>query len=120
MADRLLCITWGPPVRGREERSLDVFNEAVGYYGRCQQEGKIDGFDVVLLAPNAKMAGYMELHGTPEQLNVLREEDEYRRILADASMICEDLCVVEGATGAGIAREVELFQGAISRVPQTA
>jgi hypothetical protein len=120
MADRLLCITWGAPVRGREERSLDVFNEAVGYYGRCQQEGKIEKFDVVLLSPNANMAGYMELHGTPEQLNALREEDEYRRLLLDAAMICEDLCVVEGSTGAGIARDIELFMGAASRVPQTA
>ena len=120
MADRLLCISWGRPVPGREERGLEVFNEALGFYGRCQQEGRLESFDVVLLAPNAGMNGYMEVHGTPDQLNALREDDEYRRILADATMVCEDMCVVEGATGAGIAREVEMYQGAIARVPQTA
>ena len=53
MADRLLFIGWGPPVRGREERALEVFNESVGLYGRLQQDGRIDSFDVSLLRPNA-------------------------------------------------------------------
>jgi hypothetical protein len=120
MADRLLCISWGRAVPGREGRSLEVFNEALGFYGTCQQDGRLESFDVVMLAPNAGMSGYMELHGTPDQLNALREDDEYRRILVDAMMVCDDVCVVEGSTGAEVARDVERFQGAISRVPQTA
>jgi len=42
MADRILFIGWGATVRGREERGLEVFNQAVGFYGRCQQEGRIE------------------------------------------------------------------------------
>ena len=37
MADRVLFISWNAPVRGREERGLKVFNEAMGkqrYYVR--------------------------------------------------------------------------------------
>ncbi len=49
MADRILFISWGAPVAGREERGLEVFNDAVGLYGRMQQEGRIESFDVVLL-----------------------------------------------------------------------
>ena len=120
MADRLLCISWGEPVRGREERGLEVFNEALGLYGRWQQEGRIEGFDVVLLSPNAGMNGYIELHGTVDQLNAIREDDDYRRVLTDATMVCKDMCVVEGATNEGIARMVETYQEAVSRVPQTA
>jgi hypothetical protein len=37
MADAGLFIGWGPPVRGREEKGLEVFNEALGYYGEKQE-----------------------------------------------------------------------------------
>src|SRR5436190_22276673 len=120
MADVVLFISWGEAVPGREERGLEVFNEAVGYYGRCQQEGRIESFDLVILAPNADMNGYVELRGTVDQLNALREDDEYRRLLRDATLVCEKMRVLEGATGERIAREVGLYQEAVSRVPQTA
>ena len=55
MADRLLFLSWGAPVRGREERSLEVFNASMGLYGRLQQEGRIEGFDVALMTPNAAL-----------------------------------------------------------------
>ena len=41
MADRVLFITWGEVVRGREERALEVFSESLGFYGRLQQDGRI-------------------------------------------------------------------------------
>jgi hypothetical protein len=37
MADRVLFISWGEAVRGREARGLEVFNEAMGMLGRMQQ-----------------------------------------------------------------------------------
>ena len=49
MADRILFITWKAPVRGLEERAVESFNEAIGLYGRMQQEGRIESFDVALL-----------------------------------------------------------------------
>jgi len=120
MADRMLLISWGAPVHGREERGLEVFNEAIGAYGKMQQDGRIESFDVVLLAPNAGMDGYVQLHGTAEQLNALRTSDDFARMIIDAQLIVENVCVVDGRTGEGIAEEVTRYQEAISRVPQTA
>jgi len=120
MADRLLFISWGESVHGREERGLEVFNEAIGYYGRMQQEGKIESFDVALLSPNGGINGYMQLHGTIEQLNAIREDDEFRRILIDATLVVENMSIADGATGAGIEREVTMYSEAISKVAQTA
>jgi hypothetical protein len=37
MADGGLLIGWGAPVRGREAKGLDLFNEALSYYTRLQQ-----------------------------------------------------------------------------------
>jgi hypothetical protein len=119
MADRVLFLGWGAPVRGREERGLEVFNEAMGLYGRMQQEGRIERFDVVLLQPNAGIDGYIELHGSAEQIAALREDKEFQRITVDASMIIERLQIVEGVTNEGIAEQLAMYQEAVAKVPQT-
>jgi hypothetical protein len=118
MADRLLFISWGEVVRGREEHSLEVFGDAVGFYGRCQQEGRIEGFDVALLTPTAGPGGFMLLRGSAEQLVALREDAEFQRLLADASLVIDDLALIDGYTNTGIAQQMELYREAISKVPQ--
>jgi hypothetical protein len=118
MADSVLLITWGAPVHGREERGLEVFNEAVGFYGRLQQESRIEGFDVALLEPNGLMDGYMCISGSADQLSALRQDDEFRRVMTDASLIVHDLRLIAGSTNEGIARDMAVYQAAISKVPQ--
>jgi hypothetical protein len=119
MADTVLMITWGPPVRGREERGLEVFNEALGLYGRFQQEGRIESFDVALLQPNGLMDGFIALHGSTEQLNALRQDEEFRRTTVAASLIVDDFQLIDGSTGEGIARDMALYAEAVAQVPQT-
>jgi hypothetical protein len=119
MADSVLFISWGESIPGREERGLEVFNEAIGVYGRMQQDGRIEAFDVVLLAPNGDLGGYIELHGSSEQLAAVRQDDEYRRVLSDATLVVKEMRVIEGSTGEGIARDMALYQEAIAKVPQT-
>jgi hypothetical protein len=118
MADRVLFISWGANVAGREERGMEVFNEALGLYGRMQQEGRIESFDVVLLTPSTGMDGYMQLNGSAEQMAAVREDEEFQRVLIDASLIVEDLAMTDGYSNAGIARQMEMFQEAVSKVPQ--
>jgi hypothetical protein len=118
MADRVLVISWGEPVRGREERALEVFNEAVGLSGRMQQDGRIESFNVVLLSPNSDMAGYMELRGSAEQIAALDVDEEFTRNTIDASLICENLRHTTGYTNEGVARQMELYQQAVGKVPQ--
>jgi hypothetical protein len=119
MADSVLFISWGESIPGREERGLEVFNEAIGVYGRMQQDGRIEAFDVVLLAPNGDLGGYIELHGSSDQLAAVRQDDEYRRVLSDATLVVKEMRVIEGSTGEGIARDMALYQEAIAKVPQT-
>ena len=120
MADRMLFIGWGKTIAGREERALEVFNEAIGFYGRCQQEGRIESFDVILLEPHGGgLQGYAELHGSAGQLSALREAEDFQRLLADAALIIDELGVVAGFANEGIARQMEIYRGAIAQVPQT-
>ncbi len=120
MADRMLFISWGTPVRGREERGLEVFNEALGLLGRMQQEGRIESFDVALLTPNAEGNGDVAVHGSAAQIDALRHDEEFVRSTADAMMIVENLRHIEGYTNEGVARQMEIYREAIAKVPQRA
>jgi hypothetical protein len=118
MADRILFVSWGIPVRGREERGLEVFNETLGLLGRRQQDGQIESFDVCLLAPNAGIDGYMQIRGTTEQINALREDPEFQRSTTDASLIVENLQHIVGYCNEGVAAQIQLYQEAITKLPQ--
>jgi hypothetical protein len=121
MADRMLFIGWGESVPGREERGLEVFNEAIGILGRMQQEGRIEKFDVVLLGPNGgSLDGYMEVHGSAEQITAVKEDDEFQRNTVDAAQIVRGLRHVDGMVNAGVAEAMEMYAESISKVPQTA
>jgi hypothetical protein len=120
MADRVLFIGWGSPVRGREERGLEVFNEAIGLCGRMQQEGRIEKFDVVLLGPNQDLNGFIELHGSAEQIAAVHEDGEFQRNTVDASLVVEGLRHIDGYTNDEVARQMAMYRESIARVPQTA
>jgi hypothetical protein len=119
MADRVLVISWGESVRGREERALEVFNEAVGLAGRMQQDGRIESFNVVLLEPNSDQGGYLEMHGSDQQIAALDQDEEFTRNTIDASLIVENLRHTRGYTNEGVARQMALYQEAVGKVPQT-
>jgi hypothetical protein len=120
MADQVLVVSWGEAVRGREERALEVFNDAVGLAGRMQQDGRIEKFDIVFLEPNGQMSGYMAMHGSAEQLSAVQQDEEFQRNTADALLIVENLRHTRGYTNEGVARQLQLYQEAVSRVPQMA
>ena len=120
MADRVLVIAWGAPVRGAEERGLEVFNEALGVLGRRQQEGKIESFDVALFDPNPNVNGIVLIRGSADQITALRADDEFRRNTIDAALIVDDLRHLTGYTNEGVAEQMALYQEAIAKVPQRA
>jgi hypothetical protein len=115
----VLFMSWGSPVPGREERGLEVFNEAIGICGRMQQEGRIEKFDVVLLEPNGDLNGYIEIHGSAEQIAAVHEDEEFQRNTVDASLIVEKLRHVNGVTNDEISRQMAMYQESVGRVPQT-
>ena len=120
MADRILFISWGEAVRGREERGLEVFNEAMGMLGRMQQDGRIEEFDVCLLEPNGELTGFVVIRGSTAQIDALRADEEFRRSTADTTLIVDRFRQIEGYTNEGVARELAIYQDAITKVPQHA
>ena len=82
MAGEALFVGWGQVVRGREQLALQVFQEAVGYYGELQEDGRIERFDAYLLDPHGgDLAGFFLLHGERSALDAIRSTAEFRRLL---------------------------------------
>lgn len=73
MAGDALFLGWGPVVRGREQFALEVFQEAVSYYGKLQEEGQIERFDAYLLDPHGgDLAGFFLIHGERSALDAVK------------------------------------------------
>ena len=117
MADRALFIGFGQPVRGREERAVEVFNEFVGMFGRMASDGRIEGIDVSLLDPHGgDLGGFFMIHGSAEQCSALSMDEEFRRASIDASLIVENFGVVPAVTGEAVGDEMAMYIEAVKKV----
>lgn len=117
MAEAVLFTGWGPPVRGREAKGLEVFGEAIGWWSARVDAGEVESFDVVLLEPHGgDLAGFILAKGSTDQINALRANDDLGRLTTRAAMIVDNVGVVGGSTGEGIQESIEIYQQAIDEL----
>jgi hypothetical protein len=111
MAGDALFLGWGPVVRGRELKALEVFQETITYYGTLQQDGRIDSFEPVLIAPHGgDLAGFILLRGSRASLDEIRSSEEFQRLVTRATAIVDDLGVIDAYTGEALAQQMATFQ----------
>ena len=111
MATSALVIGWGPTVRGREQKALQVFNEAIQYYTRLQQQGTIESFEPVALEPHGgDLQGFLLVRGDREKLNALRSSEEFLRLNNRAALVVDNLGVVTAFIGEELQRLFADFQ----------
>lgn len=118
MAERILFIGWGTPVRGREQQAVEAFDAGVVLFWRMQRQGRVAHVDVGLLEPATGLGGWVALHGSPEQLAAVREDDAFRRALIASELVVDDLRLSTCATGEAVAREMEAHHRRRAAVPQ--
>ena len=117
MADEGLFLGWGPPVRGRERKSLDVFNETVQWYGELQQAGRIESFEVVLLEPHGgDLGGFVLVRGSQEQIAALRADEEFERLTTRASLIVDNVGVVGAYINEGLGRGMGIYEAQLDEL----
>jgi len=117
MADAAIFIGWGTPVRGREAKAVEVFNESVQYWTGLQQQGHIESFEVALLeAHGGELNGFALLRGSREQLAEVRTSEDFRRHVTRAQLIVENIGVVGANLGQGLADQMALYQAQVSEL----
>jgi hypothetical protein len=105
-----LFIGWGDAVRGREQKSLQVFGEAIQYWEGLRQRGEVESFETYILTPHGgDLAGFLIARGDPEKLANLQNDEEFIRINTRAQMVVEGFGVVTAATGENLQHIFEIF-----------
>jgi hypothetical protein len=113
MAGDALFIGWGNAVRGREAKSLEVFQEAVAYWSGQLEAGNVESFEPVLLQPHGgDLAGFFLIKGDIEKLDEIRRSDDYLRVNTRAGQIVDGLGFIPAFTGEALARAMQAFQAA--------
>jgi hypothetical protein len=108
MADFGLFVGFGYPVRGRERQAVKVFNEAMEYYARLQQQGEIESFESVFLEPHGgDLNGFTLIRGDRDKLASIRTSDEFARLSIRADLIVEGF----GVIGAQLGKQIETLMG---------
>jgi hypothetical protein len=116
MAEAGLFIGWNIPVRGREEKAVQVFGEVMGYWASLEEDGKIEGYQAVFLRPHGgDLGGFFLLRGTAEQMAAVEQEEEFDRTTTRASLVVDGFGVVPVVLDEGIAQQMQLYQ---EMVPQ--
>lgn len=117
MAEAALCTVWGTPVPGREKDALDNYGDALQYMGRLQQEGKIEGFEVVVLGPTGgDFTGFMLVRGTQAQLDSVRHADEYERLLIRSQLLLQHVRTTDAYVDEGLARIMGQYTDAVGKM----
>ena len=117
MAEAALFIGFGAAARGREKEALEIFNKSVQYWGRLQQEGKIDRFDVAILAPHGSdLGGFALLRGTAQQIDSVQREEEWQRLVAAVQLRVDGLGLVDALVDEELAKQLGYYQDAVGEL----
>ncbi|SRR6266498_1270738 len=110
MADFGLFVGFGFPVRGREQKAAQVFNEAVELWTRLQNEGEIESWDAVFLEPHGgDLGGFFLLRGDQEKIARVRGSDDLLRVATRAQLIVDNFGLVGAEMGERIGTQMQLF-----------
>ncbi len=119
MAGEALFLGWGQVARGREQLALEVFQEAIAYYGKLQEDGRIERFDAFLLGPHGgDLAGFIMMHGERSAIDEIQASSEFVRLQARAGGVVDNLGVVNAFTGDALGQRMGIFGEVASQLPQ--
>jgi hypothetical protein len=101
MTNAAVYIRWGRQIPGREGKSLEVFSQAVEYYGSLKSKGTLSDFRVYF-ATNGNLAdfgGFMLLEGEVSKLRTVVDGEEYQSLMVKAHLVVDQLDIVHLSTG---------------------
>ena len=107
---------WGSPKAGREKESLEHYRKSVAYGRRLVEEGKLSYFEPFLFTSgdNETEAGFFIAKGPVAEFFGIIDSEEYRSMLARATLLNEHVRVDMLAVGEGVDRHIADFEKALS------
>ena len=105
MADFGLALAWGVPVRGREQKALEVFMEGQEVFDKAQANSEISGFETVLFQASGGglPGGHTIAWGSEDQIDALARSDGFIRLGNRAGLIVDGVAVGRCVRGEALA-----------------
>jgi hypothetical protein len=73
------------------------------YYGKLQAEGRIEGFEpVILTAHGGDLNGFFLIRGDAEKLREIQREDDFVNFVVEAGYCLDGFGVITGYIGEGL------------------
>jgi hypothetical protein len=114
MANAALFIGWDRAITGRETQALELFNTANQFWAQQQAEGRIEGFEQIMLQPHAgDLNGFTFIRGDRAKLNQLKDSPEFQDLFMRAYHHLEGLGICDAHIGEGMMGYVQRWQKAI-------
>ena len=109
MAESSIFFSWGIPVPGRESKGLEVFQEALAFWGTQKAAGGIEDYKVGIAAQGsyAIFSGYLIVEGSRKNIAAALDSKEVHSLLDRAAHIVQNLTVVRCDTGSAIPQRIE-------------
>ena len=114
MANAVIFLGWNRPTVGREQQAMVVFQKSIKFYGKLQNEGRIESFEpVILSAHGGDMNGFFLLRGDAEKLSEIKRDETFLNIVIEAEYCVDGFGHIDGYIGDGlndvISRWAKLF-----------
>ena len=102
-------IKYGRLVPGREEKAIELFNDAIALWRKHHTEGKITLFEPVLFASGDKEVdlGFFFIKGLEEKIYPILASEDYRMLLTRAAYVVDHLQTEMLIVGDEVARQAE-------------
>jgi len=108
MTNAAIYLSWGRATLGRETKSLEVFSQAIEFYGSLKTKGTISDFKVYFATNGAlaHLSGFMLIEGEVAKLRTVVDGEEFQRLLIKAHHVVDGLEVVHMSTGDEIQKTI--------------
>ncbi len=110
---------WGSPKAGREKESLKHYHKSVAFGRRLVKEGKLSYFEPFFFASgdNEVEAGFFISKGPVAEFFGVIDSEEYRSLVARATLLNEHVRVDMLAVGEGADRQLADYERELSALP---
>lgn len=110
MNTNVILFGWNRSIPGREQESSSHFRDFNQYLTGQQESGAIDSYQVVFLDNHGgDLNGFFLIHGSGDQLNQLKNTDEWQRHVIRAALHLSNFGVVSGATGEMVMKRMGMW-----------
>ena len=108
-ANAALYLCWGHAVPGREQKSLEVFSQAMEFNATLEKKGKIAAHRTYIATTGSmeRFGGFMILEGTVEQLRAVVDSEEWQNLRLRAEHVVKGIDIVHCITGGDVPKMVQ-------------